>query len=273
LIGRIQQSWLNEGCRFILQPFFIVATMFDKEEIIIKPSRIPGEKEIPTAGIFSLNPSDAAYLGLKAKEAGGDRRFLFNSSLQVVPAGNGLGEIFVAGPAVGAPMAVMTLEKLIALGCRKVLVWGWCGALLPNWRVGDLVLATAGFSEEGTSRHYPGKSEYSRKTAWRDGLQNHLLAAGWQCREGKLWSTDAPYRETRSKVEAYAAQGAMGVEMEYTALDAVADFRGIELAALMLVSDELWGAEWRPGFQGREFKRKSRMVLDELFSWLRQLNR
>ena len=244
--------------------------MNDRDEIIIEPSRSAGEEGIPASGIFCLNPTDAVYLGQKAKEAGGRRRFLFNSSLYVVPDLAGQPATFVAGPAVGAPMAAMTMEKLIVLGCRKVVVWGWCGSLVPALRVGDLVVATAGFSEEGTSRHYPGKIDDRRNLAWREGLQNHLSDGGWQCCEGKLWSTGAPYRETRAKLEDYVASGAIGVEMEFTALEAVSAFRGIELAALMIVSDELWGSKWRPGFVQPDFKRKSRAVLDGAFDWLKQ---
>jgi uridine phosphorylase len=246
--------------------------MTGQNEIIIKPERIPGEPKIPDVGIFCPNPGDAAFLMEKTKEAGGRRQFLFNSRLHLVPPGSGTREIFVAGPAVGAPMAAMTLEKLIALGCRKVIVWGWCGALVPTLRVGDLVLPTAGISDEGTSRHYPVPDHHGDDAVWRQLMQAHLLAGGWQYREGAIWSTDAPYRETRAMVNDYVGRGALGVDMEYTALAAVAAFRGIDLAALLIVSDELWGPVWRPGFQRRELKRKSRLVAEGLFSWLRQFN-
>jgi len=243
------------------------------EEIIIKPSIGPGEERIPAVGIFCPNPGDAAWLAEKAKEVGGRRRFLFNSSLHVVPAENGQGEIFVAGPAVGAPMAVMTLEKLIALGCRRILVWGWCGALVETLRVGDLLLPTSGISDEGTSKHYPTSGLPDRNTDWLRYLRHHLRSVGWQWMEGAVWSTDAPYRETRARLEDYVAGGAFGVEMEYTALAAAAAFRGIEMAALLIVSDELWGKVWKPGFRRGEFKRTCRMVGEELFVWLRKINR
>jgi len=246
-------------------------TMTDQDECIIKPNRSAGEPEIPSVGIICPNPVDAALLGGMAKAAGGRRQFLFNSGLHIVPPGTGTGEIFVAGPAVGAPMAAMTLEKLIALGCRQVMVWGWCGALVPTLRVGDLLLPTAGMSDEGTSRHYPSRCENGGDLIWRQQLQIHLRAAGWRCREGAIWSTDAPYRETRARVDDYVARGALGVEMECTALSAVASFRGIKLIALLIVSDELWGPVWSPGFQRRDFKQKSRAVAEGLFTWLRQI--
>ena len=61
----------------------------------------------------------------------------------------------LAGPFLGAPHAVMGMEKLIALGVRRVWFLGWCGSLPPVLRVGDLILPTGALSEEGTSCHYP----------------------------------------------------------------------------------------------------------------------
>jgi purine-nucleoside phosphorylase len=71
-------------------------------------------------------------------------------------------------------------------------------------------------------------------------------------------------------VEHYATLGALTVEMEFTALATVAAFREIELAAMLMVSDELWAPNWRPGFHQPHFKQKSRAVLDALFEWLRK---
>ncbi len=246
--------------------------MTDRDEIIINPCRGKGEPEIPATGIICLNPGDALYLVKKAKESAGRRQFLFNSNLQILPAGEDRQAMFVAGPAVGAPMAVMTLEKLIALGCRRVVVWGWCGALVAGVNVGDILLPITGFSEEGTSQHYPAAVESKNSLGWRRHLQSFLVAERCEFREGAVWSTDAPYRESRSKVEKYATLGALAVEMEFTALAAVAAFRGIELGAMLIISDELWGGGWRPGFQQPPFKQKSRAVLDALFDWLRKFN-
>src|SRR5438128_441894 len=59
----------------------------------------------------------------------------------------------IASP-MGAPMAVMLLEQLIALGARRLLYLGFCGALVPSYRIGDLFLPAQAIREEGTSYHY-----------------------------------------------------------------------------------------------------------------------
>jgi uridine phosphorylase len=232
------------------------------EETIINPRREKGEPELPATGLFCVNPGDARYLGARLDKLGATRHFLFNSDLHVISVESGASGVFVAGPAVGAPMAVMTLEKLIALGAGKVIVYGWCGSLSPELRTGDILLPTWGFSEEGTSGHYPIQEKPASSEFRRHDLEHALHAAGIACRQGPIWTTDAPYRETRGKVREYAEQSILGVDMEFSALATVAIYRRIELAAVYPVSDELWQKSWRPGFKSKSFLATNRRVLD-----------
>jgi uridine phosphorylase len=71
---------------------------------------------------------------------------------------------------------------------------------------------------------------------------------------GPVWSTDAIYRETRDKVENYQRQDVIGVEMEISALFTVAQFRKVDIGAMVVVSDELAAFKWRPGFKMDAFK-------------------
>lgn len=61
---------------------------------------------------------------------------------------------------------------------------------------------------------------------------------------GKVWTTDAIYRETRQKVDRRRAEGCVVVEMEAAAFFAVARFRGIRFAQLLYGGDDLSGSEW-----------------------------
>ncbi|MFO7606599.1 MAG: nucleoside phosphorylase [Desulfurivibrionaceae bacterium] len=234
------------------------------EETIISPRREKGEPLLPAIGLFCVNPGDARYLGGRAEKMGASRYFLFNSTLQVISGNSGSEGVFVAGPAVGAPMAVMTLEKLVALGARKVIVYGWCGSLNPALRTGDLLLPTWGFSEEGTSSHYPIQGKAASSESLRGELNRYLCSEGLASQEGPIWTTDAPYRETRAKVVSYAAKSILGVDMEFSALATVASYRRIDLAALFLVSDELWHKSWQAGFKGKTFSAKNRRILAAL---------
>jgi uridine phosphorylase len=175
----------------------------------------------------------------------------------------------LAGPMLGAPQAVMVLEKMIALGVRRVLALGWCGSLQPHVRIGDVVIPRGAVSEEGTSPHYPiGAAKPSPTPALVQRLMEVLGTESGTFHEGRVWSTDAPYRETVSKVEEYQKLGILAVDMEVSALFTVAHFRGIELAAALAVSDELHDLSWRHGFREPRFKQSRehlcRVVLETL---------
>ncbi|MBM3224090.1 MAG: hypothetical protein FJZ47_09840 [Candidatus Tectomicrobia bacterium] len=154
----------------------------------------------------------------------------------------------IASP-MGAPMAVMLLEQLIALGARRLLYLGFCGALAPTYRIGDVFLPTHAIREEGTSYHYAPADVVPCASP---DLQARLYAQAVRLRvtaqRGPIWTTDAPYRETAAKIRQWQDAGVHAVDMEMAALFAVAHYRHCELGALLLVSDECYHPTWKPGF-------------------------
>ena len=230
-------------------------------EMIINPSRDSSDPELPPAGLFLINPTEA-NAGLKwAKNCGGQEHFLFNSRLALIPGSGHSSPLFIAGPSVGAPMAVLTLEKLIVLGAQRIIVYGWCGSLNNTLRIGDVLLPTWAISDEGTSKHYPATSRPESPAPTRQILIDRFASQGMKALPGPIWTTDAPYRECITQVNQLNEQNILGVDMEYAALIAAAAFRKIELTAVMLVSDELWSGKWNPGFRTKGFKKKSRDIL------------
>ncbi len=229
-------------------------------EVVVQPCRSKNEPQLPAWGILLVNPSEACQAARISGQEGWTRHFLFHSNLHLAQSP----PMFWAGPAVGAPMAVICLEKLIALGANRIIVCGWCGSLSPDLGVGELVLPTWAISEEGTSGHYPvaGRSESSPRL--RKGLKDFFLGAGKELKEGPIWTTDALYRETREKVVRYGQKGVLAVDMECSALMQVAAFRQVELAAVMMVSDLLWQDPWLPAFQSKEFRTRSRGLVADL---------
>ena len=234
-------------------------------DVLIKPVRTPGEPELSGPGLLLINPGEADYFARISPEKSLKRHFLFNSKLYRETSPDR--PSFWAGPMVGAPMAAMTLEKLIALGGKQFIVYGWCGSLQQDICTGDMVLPTWAASEEGTSLHYPTQQPATATDSLRHRLAEHLSNFGIKTFSGPVWTTDAPYRETRQKVTTYREQGILGVEMEFAALAAVAAFRKVELAAALLVSDELWREQWTPGFQRKDFRQKNRTMVDSLWQF------
>ena len=228
---------------------------------VLTPQRERGEPQIPPLGLLAVNPSDRTHFSALARHYLLERHFLFNAELY------SNGQFFLAGPAVGAPMASLCLEKLIALGASRIILYGWCGSLTPTLSIGDVFAPTGALSEEGTSAHYPGGNR-----PWDDSFQRRMLEAlasqGQAVIEGPVWTTDAPYRETKEKVRRYGGQGILAVDMEYTALRAVAAFRRVQLAAVFLVSDELYHDTWQQGIGRKSFRQQSQRFLNELCALL-----
>ena len=61
---------------------------------------------------------------------------------------------------------------------------------------------------------------------------------------GKNWTTDSFYRETENNIAKRKADGCISVEMECSAMQAVCDFRGLELYYFLTSGDLLDSPEW-----------------------------
>jgi uridine phosphorylase len=161
---------------------------------------------------------------------------------------------------VGAPGTTFAVEDLGTLGVRKVVNFGACGSLRPNLRIGSYVVPSRAYSDEGTSRHYTRRRWSNPDTVLRRRLVSACERHGLPTRSGGVWTTDAPYRESRRKVRDLSAKGIVAVDMETSAVYTVARHRGMRAASLFVVSDELTGEDWRPGFQDPAFVKAQRRV-------------
>ena len=154
-------------------------------------------------------------------------------------------KIAVVHPGVGAPLAAAFLEEMVAIGTTHVVAVGGAGALVPELVLGHPMVVTEAVRDEGTSFHYLAPSR--SLTADPHGVAvltqllheraiEHLIA--------KVWTTDAIYRETRTRVARRIAEGCIAVEMEAAAFMAVARFRKISFAQLLYAGDSLAGEVW-----------------------------
>lgn len=162
---------------------------------------------------------------------------------------------FLTGPVLGAPMAVIALEELIRRGAGEIIFLGSAGCLSDAWDIGKIFCPATAISTEGTSLHYPAP------LATDSELRQRIVARG--CESGLMrpedhppviWSTDGIYRETAELIDRQRAAGADAVEMECSALFAAGAFRGVKVAAILVVSDQIVGHEHRSAFHHRTFK-------------------
>jgi len=165
---------------------------------------------------------------------------------------------FVKMSGIGAPNAVAVFEELIALGGKEFLNIGTAGGLHHE----GIFLCKKALRDEGTSYHYLPKGLYSfpdEKLTNKFG--KYIGKGGLEFFEGVTWTIDAPYRETKAEIEKYVKQGISTVEMEASALFAVAKFRKVNIASAFVVSD-LLGKKWLPKFHRFDVRRAQNRLID-----------
>jgi purine-nucleoside phosphorylase len=235
------------------------------DDAVIQPRKVKNDPALGPDALMVAVSQDLDRLS-KLKPADGFDQGFFKIFRLKEKTSRGLS---LSGPFLGAPQAAMVMEKIIALGAEQICVFGWCGSLQPDLRIGDIVIPLHAISEEGTSKHYP---VVNRKTGTDQALNRILERAlereGLPFRKGMVWTTDAPYRETVSKVKTYREKGLLAVEMEMSALMTLAAFRSVKLSGLMVVSDEVFDLKWHRGFSSPLFKTRRELagnMLLELF--------
>lgn len=223
------------------------------DEALIQPRRGKREMVLPRTAIMVFTPQDLQLLTDRLPEKPQITHRLFLADVRVASFDGG--SLALVGPLLGAPQAVLALEKMIALGVSDCIALGWCGSIHPTVRIGDVVLPDGAISEEGTSKHYPlGTDQPGPSPYLVSHLRQALESESCRVHEGRVWSIDAPYRETRGKVLAFQREGVLGVDMESSALLTVARYRSIRLALALVVSDELFSLEWVHGFKDPRFQ-------------------
>ena len=231
---------------------------FNDINVVIKPTRERGEPLLGPDAIMVAIPSELEFM---VDLSHAERTVLVKLSpfkLFIVKRGK-CPPLALAGPLLGAPQGVIVMEKLIALGAKRIWVLGWCGSLQPYLLTGDLIIPTTALSEEGTSTHYPVNKKIRQTSSFLNKrLEDALLKANLPFKKGRVWTTDAIYRETEKKVVAYGKRGFLAVEMEMSALIRLAIYRSVELAGLLIVSDELFSLEWHNGVGANILKKRSR---------------
>jgi uridine phosphorylase len=172
--------------------------------------------------------------------------------------------VAVVQPGIGAPFGAGVLEEVIAAGGRKFVACGGAGVLDGEIAVGHVIIPTSAVRDEGTSYHYlpPGR-EVAPDAAAVEAIKHTLDAHGIPYLEGKTWTTDGIYRETRPKVARRRAEGCITVEMEAAAFFAVAQFRGVAFGQILYGGDDVSGEVWdnRNWIHGRASTREQLLWL------------
>ena len=147
---------------------------------------------------------------------------------------------------VGAPACAAGIEEVIALGAKKIVLFGSCG-ILEHSADQKIIIPTSAVRDEGTSYHYvEAADEINADVNMISKVTKCLDRCGYPYIKGKTWTTDAIYRETASVIAERKKAGCLCVEMECAAALAVTQFRDIPFAQFLYGADNLDSSEWEP---------------------------
>jgi uridine phosphorylase len=140
--------------------------------------------------------------------------------------------------AIGGSYAVLVAEQLLASGASVIVGLTSAGRVSPDLPIPSLVIATAAIRDEGTSFHYlPPSRSVTAPPKPVPFLSDELKRLGLPLQAGTVWTTDAPYRETRQQLDLYADEGVLAVEMQAASLFALAQARNAKIAVVAHVSN------------------------------------
>jgi len=158
---------------------------------------------------------------------------------------NGI-EVSVQGTGMGQPSISIYAHELMAeYGATTLVRVGSCGAMRPEVKVRDLVVAMSASTDSGMNRHRFGGIDYSPTADF-----DLLSALVEECRRtesgvhvGQVASWDVFYSDRPDLRDTLTQYGVLAVEMEVAALYTLAARHGVRAAAVCTVSDSLVTAE------------------------------
>lgn len=134
---------------------------------------------------------------------------------------------------MGGPSAAIVLAELIALGARRAIRVGTCGALAASLELGELLIARESICADGTSQALGGGERIAADPA----LTQALALSAQSASVGTIVSVDLFYETDVSPRADTHGDDALAVEMEAAALFALGASESIPVACVLAVSD------------------------------------
>jgi nucleoside phosphorylase len=148
------------------------------------------------------------------------------------------GEVGLVARTIGGPYAVLIAEQMFASGAEIVLGLTSAGRVARLMPLPNLVIVDEAIRDEGTSYHYLAPSRTVRgDPALVEALAQELRSIDLPSRRGLVWTTDAPYRETRERLAVHEEESALAVEMQAASLFALAEARGFRVGVVAHVTN------------------------------------
>ncbi len=147
---------------------------------------------------------------------------------------------------MGGPSAAIVLHELVALGARRAIRVGTCGALNGALGLGELIVAGEAIAADGTSRALGAGERVAADAKLTDALATvpSPRRAHGDGGSHTVVSTDLFYEHDSRREHSWRAAGAAAVEMEAATLFAVGERLQVPVGCVLVVSD-LLGSDGR----------------------------
>lgn len=202
----------------------------------VRASRGIGDAALPAICVLEFDGDLTDWLTAGGRARKAPHWPCFHTAMHLVDCG-GI-EVGVIARTIGGPYSVLIAEQLHAAGVRLTVGLTSAGRIAPALPLPCLVVASAAIRDEGTSTHYlPPSEDVECSPGVSAHLERELPATGWPVRTGRVWTTDAPYRETLAAIEHWGAEGVLAVEMQAASLFAFGKASGADVAVVAMVSN------------------------------------
>ena len=248
-----------------MNPSYPILEFDGETEAVIEPSKVIAPIAIPECCVLPIYHTVIARLVADARLQHITDIRTAMGPLPVYKLDHNNSPVTVAHPGLAAPLAAGVMEELIALGCRKFVACGTAGVLDSVLATGTVVVPSSAVRDEGTSYHYIAPArEIATDPHVVQVIESVLRQHGVTHRVGKTWTTDAFYRETRTRVARRKAEGCLTVEMECAAFLAVSQFRRVVFGQILATGDDVSGIDWDP----RDWDSRNHLDFSDKLFWL-----
>ena len=154
--------------------------------------------------------------------------------------------ISVVSSGMGSPMAAMVMEALNKTGVQAIIRLDYCGGLLEEMEVGDIVLCSGAICGDGTSPHYLNSSETYPKVNANSKLtasiEENLKKEKLDYHLGLMWGHDALFKEPPELLEKARSHGTIAIDMESSVVLALGELFNIPTASILIITDKPTGS-------------------------------
>lgn len=170
-----------------------------------------------------------ALLGTSPRHISTNREFtVYETTFNHLP-------VTICSTGIGGVSALIALEELVKCGAQAIIRVGSAGALQPEIKLGELIIAEGAVRHDGASKAY---IETSYPAIADIGLTSKLIqylnSQQISHVTGLVRSHDSFYTEQEEQICAYwSKHGVLGADMETSALLTLGRLRGIKVAAIL----------------------------------------